>query len=174
MGITLTIPPSIASTLRDHLAGGRGEQLAFMLAEPTAGGFLVTDCRTVAAPGLDDQTPWHLALGEDERGAVIKWAHEDGGVLVEAHVHRDGFAAALSPYDLDNLADWVPHVRWRLRHRPYIALVFSGGTFDGLAWGASYDAPEQVGTLLIEGSPALPATGLTLSKVASPPLGGPA
>lgn len=162
MGVDLTIPRHIASTLIDHLAAGRDEQLAFMLATPSAGGFAVADIRPIGWPGLDDQTAWHLALADEERASVIKWAHEGGGVLVEAHVHRGGFAAALSTYDLDNLADWVPHVWWRLRHRPYVALVFSGTTFDGLAWLTSPDEPEQVSTLTIEGSPALIATGLTL------------
>ena len=162
MGVDLTIPRPIASTLFDHLAAGHEEQLAFMLARPTVGGFLLADIRTVGWPGLDDQTAWHLALADDERAEVIKWAHESGGVLVEAHVHRGGFAAELSPYDLDNLADWVRHVWWRLRHRPYIALIFSGTTFDGLVWLTSPEEPEQVSTLTIEGAPALLATGLTL------------
>jgi hypothetical protein len=162
MGVDLTIPRQIASTLFDHLAAGRDEQLAFMLATPTAGGFAVADIRAVGWTGLDDQTAWHLALADGERAAVVKWAHEGGGMLVEAHVHRGGYPAELSPYDLDNLADWVPHVWWRLRHRPYIALVFSGATFDGLAWLTSPDEPEQLSTLTIEGSPALLATGRTL------------
>jgi hypothetical protein len=162
MSVDLTIPREIASTLLDHLAAGRDEQLAFMLARPTVGGFAVTDIRTVGWHGLDDQTAWHLALADDERAAVIKWAHEAGGVLVEAHVHLGGFPAALSAYDIDNLADWVPHVWWRLRHRPYVALVFSGRTFDGLAWLASPDEPEQVSSLIIEGARAQMATGRTL------------
>lgn len=162
MGVDLTIPRQIASILFGHLAAGREEQLAFMLARPTVGGFVVTDIHTVGSPGLDDQTAWHLALADDERVAVIKWAHDAGGVLVEAHVHLGGFLAGLSPYDLDSLADWVPHVWWRLRHRPYLALVFSGRTFDGLAWQTSPDEPEQVNSLIIEGSPALMATGHTL------------
>ena len=165
MGVELTIPNQIASTLFAHLAAGHEEQLAFMLASPTVGGFAITDIRTVGWPGLDDQTAWHLALADDEKAAVIKWAHVAGGVLVEAHVHLGGHPAGFSAYDLDNLAEWVPHLRWRLRHRPYLALVFSGRTFDGLAWLTSLHEPEQVSSLTIEGSPALIATGRTLRAV---------
>jgi hypothetical protein len=37
-------------------------------------------------------------------------------------------------YDFEGFTEFVPHVRWRLRGRPYAAIVVADTTFDALAW----------------------------------------
>jgi hypothetical protein len=164
MAITIKLPAELAAKLDRHLASGQKEQLAFLLCQWAGDVASVFDFRAVGGATFDLQTPWHLSLSDEERAAVIKWAHDRGGCLIEAHAHRLGTAAAFSPTDLIGLAAFVPHVWWRLRHRPYAALVFDGDTFDGLAWRAEPRSPERVERLVAEGRPDLLATGLTAGK----------
>jgi hypothetical protein len=118
--------------------------------------------REIEGTAFDVQTPWHLTLSDETRAAVIKWAHDAGEALMEVHSHMDLGPACFSPSDLLGLGDFVPHVWWRLRHRPYGALVFGDGSFDGLVWRSDPDAPEQVEALVIDGEAEWPATGRTL------------
>ena len=39
-----------------------------------------------------------------------------------------------SPSDMYGFSDYVPHCRWRLRGRPYLAVVVSPAGMDALAW----------------------------------------
>jgi hypothetical protein len=164
MPIRITLPAEVAAKLDRHLASGAEEQLAFLLCQWSGDVATVFDFRAVAGASFDLQTPWHLSLSDEERAAVIKWAHERGGCLIEAHAHRLGSAAAFSPTDLSGLQVFVPHVWWRLQHRPYAALVFDGATFDGLAWRSHPRSPERVERLVVEGRPDQLATGLTAGR----------
>ena len=65
----------------------------------------------------------------------------------------------------------VPHLWWRLRGRPYGAVVVDGDTFDGLAWVVSADRPEHVVGIEFDGGGFLPATGLTLGAKPAPQQG---
>jgi hypothetical protein len=58
----------------------------------------------------------------------------------------------------------VPHLWWRLRGRPYGALVTAGKTFDALAWVDGPNDVEQIERLDIEGGDTLLATGRTLRE----------
>ncbi len=164
MGVNLRIPPDLADRLERHLESGVAEQLAFMLAAWDGDEARVVDLRLVASAAFDLQTPWHLSLSDEERAAVIKWAHDRGAALVEAHVHRRGDPAEFSPSDRSGLDAFVPHVWWRLRHRPYVALVFAETTFDGLAWRSGPGSPESVNALRVEGRPDRRPTGGTLKR----------
>ena len=124
MGVTLEISDEQFDRLTRHLASGPDEQLAFLLARWHEDVAKVTDLRLIEARSFDLQTPWHLSLSDDERAAVIKWTHDNDASLIEAHVHRGWQAAEFSGSDWSGLDAFVPHVWWRLRHRPYIALVF--------------------------------------------------
>lgn len=164
MAITLHIPAQIAHRLERHLSEGPDEQLAFMLAAWDGDRAAVTDLHLVANAAFDIQTPWHLSLSDEERATVIKWAHERDAALVEAHVHRQGDPAEFSASDRKGLGSFVPHVWWRLRHRPYLALVFAETTVDGLAWRIDPTTPEAVGALCVEGRSDRSPTGLTLGR----------
>jgi hypothetical protein len=162
MGVRVRIPSGLADRLERHLGHGADEQLAFMLAAWDGDSANIVDLRLVASVAFDLQTPWHLSLSDEERAAVIKWAHDRGACLVEAHVHRRGDPAEFSASDRAGLDAFVPHVWWRLRHRPYIALIFGETTFDGLAWRSDPRSPEQVTTLLVEGRPNRTSTSRSL------------
>lgn len=163
MGVDLRIPRDLADQLERHLEQGVDEQLAFMLAAWDGDEADVLDLRLVPSVAFDLQTPWHLSLSDEERAAVIKWAHDRGAALVEAHVHRRGDPAEFSASDRSGLEAFVPHVWWRLRHRPYVALVFGESTFDALVWRSDPGSPEPVNALRVEGRPDRRPTGRTLA-----------
>jgi hypothetical protein len=162
MPARLILEASDAARLSDHLARGDDEQLAFMLAEWDGDQAHVVELRLVENAAFDLQTPWHISLGDDEVGEVIRWAHEAGLSLVEAHVHREGDPAAFSPSDRGGLHAFVPHVWWRLRHRPYIALVFGETTYDALVWLHDATTPEGLDALVVPGAADRMPTGRSL------------
>jgi hypothetical protein len=152
------------AALEQHLAAGRPEQLAFLAAAWNGFAVVVDNLYLVPAEGFVIQTEFQISLTDDERAKVIRWAHQQGRGLIEAHIHRDGDPAEFSPSDLWGLNDFVPHVWWRL-HQPYAALVFGEETFDALAWPARDGHAESVDALRVGSRTRVP-TGLTLARMA--------
>ena len=165
MGIAVSMPAEIGRRLLAHLGTRPTEQLAFMLCRWEGESARVFDIRPIVAGGFDLQTPWHLSLSDDERAAVIRWAHQASASLIEAHSHLLPGPAELSPSDLGGLDAFVPHVWWRLAHRPYAALVFSEDSFDGLAWRVGPKSPEPIARLNLEGSAGWGSTGRTYRRL---------
>lgn len=164
MGATLEISVEQFARLTEHLAAGPDEQLAFLLARWREDVATVAGVRLIEARSFDLQTPWHLSLSDQERAAVIKWAHDNDASLIEAHVHRGSHPAEFSGSDWSGLDAFVPHVWWRLRHRPYIALVFADSTFDGLVWRMDPTTPETLAGLVVGDRPADLPTGRSLPR----------
>jgi hypothetical protein len=161
MGLRLHLDPQRSDRLAAHLGQGDDEQLAFLLATIDGDDAWVSDIRLIEDVAFELQTPWHLGLDDEALGDVIRWAHRSSSTLIEAHVHRDGDPAHFSWSDWAGLDAFVPHVYWRLRHRPYIALVFAETTFDGLVWRADAITPEPLESLLVTDEPARLPTALS-------------
>jgi len=155
--------------LRRHLLRTpRYEQGAFLFCRHSrsGGGDHIFDCEDWSALKRADyevQAGDYLELTDAARARLIKQAHDRGLCLVESHSHPGLYPAAFSYSDLTGLDEFVPHVRWRLRGRPYAALVFAQTGFDGLAWtdGAG-TLPQQVVAIETEKA-RLAATGLTMA-----------
>lgn len=135
----------------DHMHSDANEQLAFMLATWNGDIGRVFATRLIQASGLDSHLPWHIALSDNELAAVIKWAHENNGALVEVHAHRAHGPAQFSMSDRAGLEDFVPHVWWRLQHRPYVAVVVGNNSFDALVWQSSPAEPAALASLVVGG-----------------------
>lgn len=161
MNAKLHVPGDIFRELTRHFNQSDDEELAFMTASWDGFEGRVGDCYLVPRTGLELQSPWHLTLGDADQARVIKWAHDREAGLVEAHVHRFAGPSGFSSTDLDGLASFVPHVRWRLRRRPYVALVFGPASFDALIWSDSSAAPQGLGALVVDGNELEP-TGETM------------
>jgi len=158
--------------LRRHLLRTpRCEQGAFLFCRHSVsgGGGHIFDCEDWSALKRADyevQAGDYLELTDAARARLIKQAHDRGVCLVESHSHPGPYPAAFSYSDLTGLDEFVPHVRWRLRGRPYAALVFAQSGFDGLAWTDAADTlPQQLVAVETENA-RLPATGLTLARKA--------
>jgi hypothetical protein len=158
--------------LRGHLLRTpRCEQGAFLFCRHSGAGgadhvFTCEDWSALERSDFEVQAGDYLELTDAARARLIKQAHDRGLCLVETHSHPGPYPAAFSYSDLTGLGEFVPHVRWRLRGRPYAALVFAQSGFDGLAWidGAG-TVPQQLVAIETENA-RLAATGLSLARSA--------
>lgn len=156
--------------LRKHLlCTPRREQGAFLFCRHSVSGgsddiFECEDWSALRHTDYEVQAGDYLELNDAARARLIKQAHDRGVCLVESHSHPGPYPAAFSYSDLTGLDEFVPHVRWRLRGRPYAALVFAQTGFDGLAWtdGAS-TLPRQLVAIETENARHV-ATCLTLTR----------
>lgn len=161
--VTLTWDENVYTEVVEHLRGAP-ERVAFMRADTEEHPRIVEALLIDDAEVIDGQ--WCVELSDGARRRVLQWASPGESWLIEAHSHLGllGDPAAFSPLDLAAFAEWVPHVRWRLRWRPYGALVFGPRTFDGLAWrGGKTVTAAQIGASDVAGQ-VEPATGRTLAN----------
>lgn len=150
--------------LRSHLRG-HVEQVAFALAEFDAQQrlFTVKELIVVGGDGLDAQRADFIELGDETQRTVIKRAWDSDMCLVEAHSHGEHGLAVFSRADDTGFAEWVPHLWWRLKGRPYAAIVTAGPSdFDSIAWIDAADAPEQVTHVDVIGGVRLRPTSMTM------------
>jgi hypothetical protein len=161
--IAIRMDGSTHAMLRDDLQGD-DEQVGFLLAdfEPSTRVFEVRDWRVIGPAGFEYQSPYHVTLSDETKVEIIRWAWESGASLIEAHSHDGSYPAELSPSDLAGLRDWVPHLFWRLKARPYAAIVTAGYEFDAVAWIEAANRPEQVERIELDDGSTVPATALTL------------
>jgi hypothetical protein len=164
---SLSIPAQIYSALMDHLSSDEVEHVAFLFTDPAVPGerLRVREIYCVPSEGFDFQSAYHVALTDEMRGYVIKRAWDLDGCLVEVHNHGGGPPVWFSVSDLRGFEDWVPHVRWRLRHRTYVALVFAGSDFDALVWEGDSDIPSALGELAVDGRDAETPSGITYKRL---------
>lgn len=154
MEVVVVAASELVGRLRAHLMRPEAEQAAFLLAEHRAGD--LHELRLVEMWAVPDEEfeyrgRYHLSLCDAVRPKITKWAWDRGACLVEAHSHLDGMAA-FSPSDMGGLAEFVPHVWWRLGGRPYAALVFTPGGLDALAWIEGPHQPAPVRGLILDGT----------------------
>jgi hypothetical protein len=152
--------------VRRHLHG-HIEHVGFFLADfgAVTRTFVLREWRAIPPEGFEYQGAYHVSLTDEMKTDVIRWAWDAGASLVEAHSHIGFERAKFSPSDLWGFREWVPHLFWRLRARPYAALVVAGDTFDALAWIEAADSPEQVERVDIDDGTLLVATGRTLGEL---------
>jgi hypothetical protein len=147
MTAELRLPPKLYSSIWSHLLQDDREQVAFGFAEVKSQRVLAIDDAYLVQPDeFLSHFGYHVALTDEVQGKVIKRAWDSKRALVEFHSHLDGrFEAQFSDSDIGGFADWVPHVRWRLKGSPYVAIVVSPGSFDALSWSES--VPTALGCL---------------------------
>jgi hypothetical protein len=123
------------------------EQAAFLFASPSIWGrnslLSVQSIRCLDARDFEQQASSYVELTDARRAALIKQAHVTNTSLVEAHSHLGPWPAVFSDFDISGLRETVRHMLWRLKGKPYGALVFSESGFDGLAW-TEKTVPQQI------------------------------
>lgn len=142
-GATLHIDPGFKTAIWSHLLPENEqsesiEQAAFAFAKTISEGevttFDVIDWLPIERIGFVHQSGYHIELADEMRPLLIKRAHDLQTSLVEFHSHPFSTRAEFSPSDLTGLDEFVPHVWWRLKGRPYLAVVVTPSQFDALAW----------------------------------------
>ena len=114
----------------------------------------------VPGDGYSTRTDRYCELKDAVRSEVIKRAHNSGLALVEFHSHLGPAPAAFSYSDHLGFQDFVPYVRWRLKGRPYLAVVVAHAGFDGLVWLGDSKHPYRLDGIREDGE-FLRATGLS-------------
>ena len=109
------------------------------------------------------QSLWYVELKDEMCPKVIKMAFDLDASIVELHSHPYSRPAGFSFSDLAGFDEFVPHVWWRLKGKPYAAIVFSHSDFDALIWIDDPRTPQQL-TEIIVGEEHLYPNGLTLSN----------
>lgn len=142
--------------LRNHLLppNSQIEEGAFLLArhELTNGQRIVfRHIETILLNRQDfaSQEEDYLELADETRARLIKRAHDLEASLIEFHSHPGPYPACFSPADLRGFSEFVPHVLWRLKQRPYAAVVVAPSGFDGLVWSPSARQPSALEGLCI-------------------------
>lgn len=154
--LLLTIPRTTYEELWSHLLPPRGkvEQVAFVyVLRETQGAvdnFRCVDWYAVPPPGFISQSRFHVELTDETRALVIKRAHDLRASLVEFHSHVGSAPARFSASDALGFQEFVPHVRWRLKGRPYLAVVVAKSGFDGFVWSDGLDAPQHLDGIVVE------------------------
>lgn len=172
MAHELTIGRDAFDEIRRHLLKGHDEQAAFVFAEIDAVGgdllFTAVDHYLAGPEDFEYQSGYHIALTDEALGRTIKMAWDRRSALVELHSHPDPrFPIGFSPSDMSGLEQVVPHVRWRLRGKPYLAIVVGPLGFDALVWNGDGKNPEPLERIVV-GTEALRPSGLTLRELRRP------
>jgi hypothetical protein len=158
---SVSFPTELFEDLFQHLSQAP-EMVAFMRSPvPGSDGvFRVEGLHLVDPDSTSLAEDGHCDLDDEVRSTVIKWAWDNESCLLEAHSHGLLFPPALSRFDFAQLEEWVPHVRWRLGGRPYVALVTASLQVDGVAW--TDKGPEGIDEILVNGRDTIPTTGLSI------------
>lgn len=170
--------------LRSHLLQNDVEQAAIAFARPVGGKDVSGDALWADGPGsrvlqvietyccteadFAFQSAYHIALTDEAQARLIKRAWDLRAAFVELHSHvasdsgsEAPVAAAFSPSDLSGFEEFVPHVRWRLRGAPYVAIVVTGSEFDSVVWDGELKSPVALAAVGVDGETLTPS-GRTL------------
>jgi hypothetical protein len=166
--ISLELPELVYRSLWRHLLPRRqrNEEAAFCFARPMQAqeSFEIVDFREIRPEEFEHQSDYHLELSDRVRAEIIKQAHDLDASIVEFHSHTFGGPPEFSASDIQGFGETVPHCLWRLKGRPYLAVVVSKGGFDGLVWVTKDEGPIQLGRIQFGGK-LLKASCKTLLKL---------
>ena len=147
-GAVLELPATVHEELHRHLVRkpGGNEQAAFVFAKhcATDNRFGYLEWFPVPPEGFVVQLPYHFELTDETRARTIKRAHDLGCSVIEFHSHTGPWPAQFSPSDWSGFEEIVPHFWWRLKARPYAAVVVTKDGFDALAWLVDPNTPTRL------------------------------
>ncbi|CAE6485844.1 conserved hypothetical protein [Candidatus Nitrosotenuis uzonensis] len=163
----LVMPEDVYKNMWKHLLPKKMkyEQAAFLFvnASQSAGEIKLEYREWYAIPprGFLIQSAGHIELNDETRATVIKKAHDLQACLVEFHSHLYSYEVGFSWSDISGFKEFVPHVMWRLKGRPYAAVVVGKTGFDALIWSKAANLPELLSEIHV-GKRILRPTGATL------------
>jgi hypothetical protein len=166
---SLCIPRKQHGVLMKHLLPRRSktEEAAFIFCrDASVDGemeFQFLDLHLVSPREFNYKSLYGLELTDGCRAEVIKRAHDLNSSLIEMHSHPRASLVKFSGSDRSGFEEFVPHVWWRLKKKPYAAIVVGPSGFDSLSWVSSPGRPDGVLDLRI-GDERLTPTGLTFDN----------
>lgn len=169
MKTILSIPSKACYRLKNHLLPTDVdlEELAFVFASVTQNEdelkFKYREWFPIQPDGFSTRSSFHLQLTDEMRAGIIKKAHDLDCSIIELHSHIGPYPACFSPSDWCGFKEFVPHVLWRLKGKPYAAVVVTQSGFDALVWTNNSQKPKLLDELRI-GKISMSPTNLSLSK----------
>ena len=164
---TLVIPLDVSDRLLTYLHAPI-ERMAFLLAERTSPPdrwTVVDELYLIDQVDYAYQSAYGMELADAVRPRILSWATRPDVALVEVHSHGQlSHKTTFSPTDLDGLAEVVPQMLWRLRGRPYAAVVFGANEVDALAWCHGGQLPTAPSSIVL-GDLSLTPTGIAVDIV---------
>jgi hypothetical protein len=155
MEVYLLLPDNIYVDIYNHLIRENQlvEEAAFIFATVEVNEnkivFNYKDKYFLSPSDFRIQTDYHIELEDHIRSQIIKKAHDLNCTIIEAHSHINQEEASFSYSDFIGFSEFVPHVIWRLRGKPYLALVFTSTSFDGLIWQKDKNKPIELDYILL-------------------------
>lgn len=144
----LQFPSEVYAAIEGHLLQRptKLEQAAFVFVRPTEvpGTFECVEWCAVPPSGFRVQLGVHFELTDDTKAQVIKRAHDLGASICELHSHVGPWKAQFSSSDWSGFEEIVPHVWWRLKGKPYFAIVVTQQGFDAITWIDSPETPARL------------------------------
>lgn len=168
MRTVLRLPEGVHSRLLNHLLPRDAvrEEAAFLFLEPVVSGerliFEYVDEELLSASDFASQEDDYLELSTETRARLIKRAHDLNACVAEMHSHPFPWPAEFSFADRVGLRETVPNMFWRLKNRPYVAIVVAPSGFDALVWLDSAQPPHPLSGI-IAGSRLLHPTNRSLA-----------
>ncbi len=156
--VLLRMPEDIYSKVQAHLLpyDSHSEEAGFLfvkhLPQDDDQVFEFLEWYPVPPEGFVGRSYVHLELTDEARAAVIKRAHDLDASIAEFHAHTGSWPASFSPSDFLGFQEFVPHVWWRLRGKPYLAVVVTRTGFDALAWLLDPHTPQYLDGIEVAGS----------------------
>jgi ThiF family protein len=152
-----------------HLRSHKTEQVIFLFLSGDVASdgaiFEVADHYIVPQEDLIRESEFHAEVSEEAQARVIKMASDKQLSLGEIHSHPQSLEdAAFSPSDFEGFKEFVPHIWWRLKGKPYVALVFGRNSFDALAWIGDPEDPIGIESLEV-GKQSLRSTGISARRL---------
>lgn len=141
--------PTMWTQLETHLRRSHVEEAAVMYAAVERRGdgitFSAIELEAFQPTDFAYQSDLHIELREAAQQRVIKRAWSLGCALIEVHSHVNGrHVAEFSGSDLAGFEEFVPHVWWRLRGQPYVAIVMAPSGIDAMVWRESPHIAESL------------------------------
>lgn len=170
MTVFLDLGAGLKEELWAHLLQNDTEQvtIVFAVVEPRddATVFSAKDAYLATADDFEIHSEFHVELTDEARARIIKRAWDTGTSPVEFHSHPgDCRGAKFSPSDMYGFSEYVPHCRWRLRGRPYLAVVVTPVGMDALAWTGADGKPAGLDAIRLAGRAPIVPTNQTIKSL---------
>jgi hypothetical protein len=157
MSSNIIIPSGIAEALRRHFFQNELEQGAFLFAEAKREdgelNLVAADYYLVPASGWEAQVEFYLQMKDSERAKIMKLAREKNLCAIDCHSHpRACDDVWFSPSDVAGITEFAQYAKWKLRGKPFAAMVWGEQSVDAVLWQVEFSHAERVAQVKIIGN----------------------